>query len=68
VSGSGRSITTTRSPNRRSDLVKIIGRERSVAAPIQPFTCAAVRAPTMAPETPGQLRTHAIATAETVAP
>ena len=44
------------------------GVSSSVAAPIQPSTCAAVRAPTIAPVTPGHASVQATATAETVAP
>jgi len=40
---------------------------RRSAAPIQPSTCAAFRAPTIAPVTPGHASVHATATATTVA-
>ena len=40
----------------------------SVAASIQPSTCSAVRAPTIAPVTPGHASVQAIAIAETVVP
>src|ERR1700687_227668 len=38
------------------------------AAPIQPSTCAGLRAPTMAPVTPGQASVHAMAIAATPVP
>ena len=38
----------------------------SDAAPIQPWTCSGARAPTIAPDTPGQASSHAIATADVV--
>ena len=41
------------------------GASVSEAASIQPSTCAGVRAPTMAPVTPGHASVHAIASAET---
>src|SRR5207302_6506326 len=42
------------------------GVSSSVAAPIHPFTCSGVRAPTIAPVTPGQASVQATATADTV--
>ncbi len=45
-----------------------VGSSRREAAAIQPSTCSGLRAPTIAPVTPGQASVQATATAETETP